>query len=112
MSRAAVNTKGLEALIIETFGSGNAPTYKWFIKELKEFINRGGIILNITQCHGGSVEMGLYETSREMLRAGVLSGKDITSEAAITKLMHLLGTYNDKEKIVSSLNESLAGEMS
>ena len=90
--RAAVNTKGLEALIIETFGSGNAPTYKWFIKELKGFIDRGGLILNITQCHGGSVEMGLYETSREMLKAGVLSGKDITSEASITKLMHLLGT--------------------
>jgi L-asparaginase len=110
--KAIVNTPGLKALIIESFGSGNAPTYNWFTEELKGFIDRGGIILNITQCHGGSVEMGLYETSREMLRAGVLSGKDITSEASVTKLMHLLGRYNDRDKIVSSISVSMAGEMS
>jgi L-asparaginase len=110
--KATVNTTGLLALIIETFGSGNAPTYRWFIEELKGFMTRGGIILNITQCHGGSVEMGLYETSREMLEAGVLSGRDITSEASVTKLMHLLGTISDREKIVSSINNSLAGEIS
>jgi L-asparaginase len=109
--KAIVNTVGLEALIIETFGSGNAPTYNWFIEELKGFMSGGGIILNITQCHGGSVEMGLYETSREMLKAGVLSGRDITSEASVTKLMHLLGTFSDREKIVSSINKSLAGEI-
>jgi L-asparaginase len=109
---AVINTSGLKALIMETFGSGNAPTYTWFIDELKRFISGGGIILNITQCHGGSVEMGLYETSREMLFAGVLSGKDITSEASVTKVMHLLGTYSNREKIVSLLNKSLAGEIS
>jgi L-asparaginase len=109
--RAVVSTSRLKALIIETFGSGNAPTYNWFIEELKEFISKGGIVLNITQCHGGSVEMGLYETSREMLKAGVLSGRDITSEAAVTKLMHLLGRYNDRETIVSLINKSLAGEI-
>jgi L-asparaginase len=108
---AVVNTTGLKALIIETFGSGNAPTYKWFIEELNGFMLRGGIILNITQCHGGSVEMGLYETSREMLKAGVLSGKDITSEASVTKIMHLLGTFSDREMIESSINKSLAGEI-
>ena len=97
--------------IIETFGSGNAPTYKWFIEELKTFLDKGGIILNITQCHGGSVEMGLYETSREMLKAGVLSGKDITSEASVTKLMHLLGTISDRKLLISSINRSLAGEI-
>jgi L-asparaginase len=109
--KATVNTYGLKALIIETFGSGNAPTYNWFIEELKWFIANGGIILNITQCHGGAVEMGLYETSREMLKAGVLSGRDITSEASVTKVMHLLGTFSDREKIVTSLNKSLAGEI-
>ena len=108
---ATVNTSGLRALIIETFGSGNAPTYSWFIEELKGFIGKGGIILNITQCHGGSVEMGLYETSREMLRAGVLSGRDITGEAAVTKLMHLMGTFTDREEIISSINKSLCGEI-
>jgi L-asparaginase len=109
--KAIINTEGLKALIIETFGSGNAPTYKWFLEELSGFMKRGGIILNITQCHGGSVEMGLYETSREMLKAGVLSGRDITSEASVTKVMHLLGTYSDRGKILSLVNMSLTGEI-
>ncbi len=110
--RAIVKTEGLRGLIIETFGSGNAPTYQWFLDELKQFIDGGGIILNITQCHGGSVEMGLYETSRQMLTAGVVSGKDLTSEASVTKLMHLLGRYSSKEKVTEALNQSLSGEMS
>ena len=109
--KSVLSTPGLKALIIETFGSGNAPTYKWFIEELQAFLDKGGIILNITQCHGGSVEMGLYETSREMLKAGVLSGKDITSEASVTKLMHLLGTINERNQLISSINKSLAGEI-
>jgi L-asparaginase len=110
--QAIINTEGLRGLIIETFGSGNAPTYKWFLDDLIQYINNGGIILNVTQCHGGSVEMGLYETSRQMLAAGVVSGKDITSEASVTKLMHLLGRYSSREKVVQSLNKSLAGEIS
>jgi L-asparaginase len=110
--RAIIKTEGLRGLIIETYGSGNAPTYEWFLDDIKEFITNGGIILNVTQCHGGSVEMGLYETSRQMMAAGVVSGRDITSEASITKLMHLLGRYSSGEKIVKSLNRSLAGEIS
>jgi L-asparaginase len=110
--QAIINTDGLRGLIIETFGSGNAPTYKWFLDDLKRFIENGGIILNVTQCHGGSVEMGLYETSRQMLAAGVISGKDITSEASITKLMYLLGRYSSVEKVAESLSKSLAGEIS
>ena len=110
--QAIINTEGLRGLIVETFGSGNAPTYKWFLDDLMEFNDKGGIILNVTQCHGGSVEMGLYETSRQMLAAGVISGKDITSEASVTKLMHLLGRYQSKEQIVGSLKISLAGEIS
>jgi L-asparaginase len=110
--KAIINTEGLRGLIVETFGSGNAPTYEWFLDDLKQFNDKGGIILNVTQCHGGSVEMGLYETSRQMLEAGVISGKDITSEASVTKLMHLLGRYRSKEQIVESLKISLAGEIS
>ena len=110
--QAIINTEELRGLIIETFGSGNAPTYEWFLNDLKYFIDKGGIILNVTQCHGGSVEMGLYETSSQMLAAGVVSGKDITSEASVTKLMHLLGRYSSVEKVVQSLNKSLAGEIS
>jgi L-asparaginase len=110
--QAVINTEGLRGLIIETFGSGNAPTYQWFLDDLKQYIDNGGIILNVTQCHGGSVEMGLYETSRQMLAAGVISGKDITSEASVTKLMHLLGRYSSRDKVAESLNKSLAGEIS
>ena len=110
--QAVIDTKGLKALIIETFGSGNAPTYNWFIDDLKQFIKKGGIIYNVTQCHGGSVEMGLYETSREMLAAGVVSGKDITSEASVTKLMHLIGTCTSNKEVVEYLGKSMAGEIS
>lgn len=109
--QAVINTKGLKGLIIETFGSGNAPTYKWFIDDLKSFIRKGGIIYNVTQCHGGSVEMGLYETSREMLAAGVISGRDITSEASVTKLMHLLGICSSKEEVIKCLDRPMAGEI-
>jgi L-asparaginase len=110
--QAILNTTGLRGLIIETFGSGNAPTYKWFIDDLKSFISRGGIIYNVTQCHGGSVEMGLYETSREMLAAGVVSGMDITSEASVTKLMHLLGRCSSAGEVIRCLGKPMAGEIS
>jgi L-asparaginase len=109
--QAILNIKGLRGLIIETYGSGNAPTFEWFLEDLTKFIKKGGIIFNVTQCHGGSVEMGLYETSRRLLEAGVVSGRDITSEASITKLMHLLGRYSDRDKVIKSLSESLAGEI-
>jgi L-asparaginase len=109
---AVINTRKLKGLIIETFGSGNAPTYKWFIDDLREFISRGGIIYNVTQCHGGSVEMGLYETSRELLAAGVVGGRDITSEASVTKLMHLLGRYKSRQEVINYLGKPLAGEIS
>jgi L-asparaginase len=109
---AIIKTEGLRGLIIETYGSGNAPTYQWFLDDLKQFIDKGGIILNVTQCHGGSVEMGLYETSRQLLSAGIVSGRDLTSEASVTKLMHLLGRFSSTEKVVHSLNLSLAGEIS
>ena len=109
--QAIINIEGLRAIIVETFGSGNAPTYKWFLDDLRDFIDAGGIILNVTQCHGGSVEMGLYETSRQMMAAGVVSGADITFEASVTKLMHLLGRYQSRDQIVESLKTSLAGEI-
>lgn len=109
--RAVISTKGLKGLIIETFGSGNAPTYKWFLDDLKSFIRKGGIIYNVTQCHGGSVEMGLYETSREMRALGVISGRDITSEASVTKLMHLLGSCSSREEVIRCLDKPMAGEI-
>lgn len=109
--KSVVGTPGLRGLVVETFGSGNAPTHKWFIEELAGFIKKGGIILNVTQCHGGAVEMGLYETSRELLNAGVISGRDITSEASVTKLMYLLGRSDSREKITEQLEKPVAGEI-
>lgn len=109
---AVLNTKDLKAVIIETYGSGNAPTEKWFIDILKDALSRGIIIYNVTQCQAGKVEMGRYETSLELLNAGVISGQDITIEAAITKLMHILGRYTEKDTVRKELNKALKGEIS
>jgi L-asparaginase len=108
---ALVNTKNLQAIIMETFGAGNAPTYKWFLEEISQFISKGGLILNVTQCHGGTVEMELYETGRELLNAGVISGRDLTSEASVTKMMHLLSRFDSTDKVTYYLERSLVGEI-
>lgn len=108
---AVLNTKNLKALVLESFGSGNATTSPWFIKLLKSATNKGIIILNVTQCSAGSVEMGLYETSVPLIEAGVISGYDITTEAAITKLMFLLGNKSSKKEILDCLDHSISGEI-
>lgn len=109
---AVLNTPGLKGLVLETFGSGNAPTSKWFLEALQGAIDRGVIIMNVTQCLAGSVEMWRYETGIHMLDMGLVSGYDITTEAAITKLMYLLGNNNDLQEVKNLLNKSLRGEIS
>jgi L-asparaginase len=109
--KSILSIKGLKGVIIETFGSGNAPTDTAFLNELTKAINKGIIIANITQCMKGKVVPGLYETSRRLQEMGVLNGADLTKEAAIAKLMHLLGNYTDKQKIKHLFETSLAGEM-
>lgn len=106
-----LQTPGLKALILETFGSGNAPTATWFLGKLKKAIDHGLIVLNISQCPGGMVMQGKYETSRSLMELGVISGGDMTLEAAVTKVMVLLGNYTvDETK--QRLSISLAGELS
>jgi len=107
-----LNIQGLKGLVLETFGSGNVPTSRWLIRCIKKAIKNDIVILNVTQCEGGRVVMGQYQTSLELLNAGVVSGNDITTEAAITKLMFLLGQGLKNNEVKMFLHKSMRGEIS
>lgn len=103
---------GLEGIILETYGAGNATTAPWFISRLSEVISKGIPVINVTQCVRGSVLMGHYETSVALKKIGVINGKDCTTEAAMAKLMYLLG-QNLSPKVFKTIYEtSIRGEMS
>jgi L-asparaginase len=112
VTNAVFGIKGLKGIIMETYGSGNAPTDAWFLKALEEAVDRGILIVNVTQCKEGSVEIGKYQTSLDMGRLGIISGKDITTEAALAKLMYLFGRYNDRQKVAEMFGVSMVGEIS
>jgi L-asparaginase len=108
---ALIQIEGLKGLVLESYGSGNAPTQEWFINKLRSAVDKGIVVLNVTQCSAGSVDMGVYETSLGLIEAGVLSGKDITTEAAIAKLMFLLGQNYSNQEIKEYLSKSMRGEI-
>ncbi len=109
---AILSIDGLRAVVLESFGAGNAPSGEWLYLLLKKATDRGIVVVNITQCRAGSVEMGRYETSLNLQRAGVVSGNDMTTEAAVAKLMYLLGQQTDGNRIKELMRTPLRGEMS
>lgn len=110
--RHQLNTPGIKGVVLKTFGAGNGPNSQWFLDAIKETIARGVVVVNITQCNNGSVLPSRYVTGLDLANAGVVSGHDLTSEAAITKLMHLLGQGMSPEKVKNYMEYSLCGEMS
>ncbi|SCY28028.1 L-asparaginase [Nonlabens sp. Hel1_33_55] len=109
---AICSIQGLRGIVLETYGSGNAPSESWFIEILKKTLDRGVYIVNVTQCRGGAVDMGKYETSIQLKSIGMVSGKDITTESALAKMMYLLNYTNTLEDFKYYFEKSLRGELS
>lgn len=106
-----LSVEGLRGVVMLTYGSGNAPTEDWFINCLDEAIKRDIVILNVTQCAGGRVLQGRYATSQQLEEVGVVGGSDLTLEAAMVKMMHLLGNHQDADEVKKLLKQPICGEM-
>ncbi|TVZ56671.1 L-asparaginase [Lutibacter sp. Hel_I_33_5] len=110
--QSIVGIPNLKGIVLETYGAGNAPTEKWFLELLEKTISKDVNVVNVTQCAGGSVIMGHYETSIELQKIGLVNGKDITTESAVAKLMYLLGEKLTKKEFKYHFEKSLRGEIS
>lgn len=108
---AILGIPGLKAVVLKTYGAGNAPQQPWFFERLKALGERGVVIVNTTQCSHGAVEMGRYETSLQLIKAGVINGHDMTLEGVVAKLMFLLGHRYSTARIRQLMNTSLVGEV-
>jgi len=106
-----LNIDGLKGVILQTYGSGNAPTQKWFINKLTAALQKGIYIVNVTQCIEGEVIMGMYESSIDLKNNGVINGKDITLESAVAKMIYLLGKKLTKKEFKKYFESSLRGEI-
>lgn len=109
--QAILSIPGLKAIVLETFGSGNAPTEEWFLEAIRQTIDSGILVVNVTQCSSGAVVQGKYKTSSDLAHMGVLGGQDITTEAALAKLMFLLANCPDIESVRSQFILPLREEM-
>jgi L-asparaginase len=109
--RSILEIDQLKGVVLESYGSGNVPNFEWFSQLIAEATKKGIIIVNISQCAGGRVKMGMYETSVALQNADVVSGYDMTSEAAVTKLMYLLGQGLNQSELVKYMSQNLKGEI-
>jgi len=109
--RHTLATPGIKGVVMRTYGAGNCPTAPWFIEAIREALDRGIVILNVTQCVNGSVRANRYVSGDTLTSMGVVSGHDITFEAAITKMMHLFGQKLRPDEVRFRLTIPLAGEM-
>ena len=103
---------GTRAVILETYGAGNAISKDWFLRIVREADRMGKVLLNVTQCLSGDVDMDIYATGRNLKDAGVISGHDTTTESALGKLFYLMGNYDDNAKVKALLEKNLKGEIS
>ena len=108
---AILTIPNIKGVVLETFGAGNATTKPWFLNALKNAVDRGLVIVNVTQCTGGSVQMGLYETGNKLCGVGVVSGYDSTTEATLAKMMFLFGHGLSPEEVKDRMNYPIAGEI-
>lgn len=111
MVKSVLRNSELKGVVLETFGSGNAPTEDWFLEEITYAVNNNVVLMNVSQCIGGTVQQGAYRTSKKLMDAGVISGHDITAEAAITKMMYLFGKDISIDEVKKLLPLPLRGEL-